>query len=176
MRIWHTALIEALPREQLVAQWRELSAIAGAIKKKGTPNHILVNFVLHYPWSDFISYAHYLRCEMSARGYRTTDAVMEKIRSVAEEQDYEILNFEDVYKEKMDYTYFYICYWNLYEKMLCGGISREDWLKIEKVKTNMEVQKAHKLIEEFNKNLITEEEKIICDKARKLFNKKESDI
>ena len=43
MRLWHIDLISVLPREQLVAQWRELSAIAGAIQKKGTPNHILVN-------------------------------------------------------------------------------------------------------------------------------------
>ena len=45
MRIWHTFLIEALPREQLVSQWREISSIVGAIQKNGTPNHILVNFV-----------------------------------------------------------------------------------------------------------------------------------
>ena len=60
MRLWHTDLIKVLPREQLVAQWRELSAIAGAIQKNGTPNHILVNFVLEYPWDDFISYAYYV--------------------------------------------------------------------------------------------------------------------
>lgn len=33
MRLWHTSLIEVLPREQLVGCWRELSAIAGAIQK-----------------------------------------------------------------------------------------------------------------------------------------------
>lgn len=43
MRLWHKDFIKALPREQLVAQWRELSAIAGAIQKSGTPNHILVS-------------------------------------------------------------------------------------------------------------------------------------
>ena len=48
MRLWHTELIKVLPREQLVAQWRELCAIAGAVQKNGTPNHILVNFVLDY--------------------------------------------------------------------------------------------------------------------------------
>ena len=34
MRLWHVDLIHVLPREQLVAQWRELSAIAGKIKIK----------------------------------------------------------------------------------------------------------------------------------------------
>ena len=55
MRVWHTDLIKVLPREQLVAQWRELSSIAGAIQKNGTPNHILVNFVLEYNYDHFIS-------------------------------------------------------------------------------------------------------------------------
>ena len=32
MRLWHTDLIPVLPKEQLVGQWRELSAIAGSIK------------------------------------------------------------------------------------------------------------------------------------------------
>ena len=46
MRLWHKDLIPALPRKQLLAQWRECCAIASNIAKKGTPNHILVNKVL----------------------------------------------------------------------------------------------------------------------------------
>ena len=57
MRLWHKDFIPVLPKGQLVAQWRELSAIAGSIKTKGTPNHILVNFVLIYDYDNFISYA-----------------------------------------------------------------------------------------------------------------------
>ena len=56
MRLWHTKFINVLPREQLVATWRELSAIAGAIQKNGTPNHVLVNFVTDYDYDHFISY------------------------------------------------------------------------------------------------------------------------
>ena len=69
MRLWHTKLISALPREHLVAQWRELSAIAGSIQTKGTPNHVLVNFVMNYDFDHFISYAYYIRQEMTARKY-----------------------------------------------------------------------------------------------------------
>ena len=43
IRLWHKDLITALPREQLVSQWRELSAAAGNILTRGTPNHILIN-------------------------------------------------------------------------------------------------------------------------------------
>ena len=124
MRLWHKDLIKVLPREQLVAQWRELSAIAGAIQKNGTPNHILVNFVLNYSWNDFISYAYYVRQEMTNRGYRTMSSVWDKITAVS--ADYNILPFDEVYKEKMDNTYFKICFYNLYEKILCGGISEPD--------------------------------------------------
>ena len=85
MRIWHTSLIKVLPREQLVAQWRELSSIAGAIKKNGTPNHILVNFVLDYDYDNFISYAKYVREEMTSRGYRTMNSVWDKITSLKED-------------------------------------------------------------------------------------------
>ena len=124
MRLWHIKLIEVLPREQLVAQWRELSAIAGAIQKNGTPNHILVNFVLDYPYEHFVSYAYHVRKEMTKRGYRTMNSVWDKITAL--DENYTILPLKEVYKEKMNNTYLKICYYNLYEKILCGGIKEPD--------------------------------------------------
>ena len=129
MRLWAKQLIPVLPREQLVAQWRELSSIAGLIQKKGTPNHILVNFVLDYDFDHFISYAAAVRSEMTSRGYRTMDSVWEKITSL--KPNWNQLPPEEIYKEKMNSEYFLICYCNLYEKYLCGGIKEEDWLKID---------------------------------------------
>ena len=131
MRLWHKDFISVLPREQLVAQWRELSAIAGAIQKNGTPNHILVNFVLNYPWDDLISYAYYVREEMTKRDYRTMSSVWDKITALSAE--YKILPFEQVYTEKMDNNYFKICFYNLYEKILCGGIQEPDSSRIIKL-------------------------------------------
>ena len=130
MRLWHKDLIEVLPREQLVAQWRELSSIAGAIQKNGTPNHLLVNFVLDYPYNHFISYAYYVRAEMTRRGYRTMESVWKKITSLVDNNDYNILPINEVYPNKMDSTYFDICIHNLLEKHMCGGIVGEDWAKI----------------------------------------------
>ena len=89
MRLWHTALNKALPQQHLVAQWRELSAIAGAIQKNGTPNQVLVNFVLDYDYDHFISYAYYLREEMTKRKIRTMNSGWEKIISL--KPDYTIL-------------------------------------------------------------------------------------
>lgn len=131
MRIWHTNFIKVLPREQLVAAWRELSAIAGAIQKKGTPNHLLINFVLDYDYDHFISYAYYVRQEMTSRDYRTMDSVWNKI--VALKPNYALLPLNKIYEEKMNLTYVNICYFNLLEKWLCGGISNEDWNKIDEL-------------------------------------------
>ena len=118
MRLWHTKLIYVLPKMHIQAQWRELSAIAGAIQKNGTPNHILVNFVLDYDYDNFISYAYYIREEASKRGIRTMNSVWEKI--IALKPDYKLLPLEEIYKEKMNNTYLIICCYNLYEKYLCG--------------------------------------------------------
>ena len=128
MRLWHTSLIKALPLEQLVAQWRELSAIVGSIQKKGTPNHILVNFIMDYDFGHLISYAYYVREEITRRGYRTMNSVWDKITAL--KPNYTILPLKEVYARKMNNTYFDICWYNLYEKYLCGGIKDEDWVKI----------------------------------------------
>lgn len=129
MRLWDISMFSYLPREQLVAQWRECSAIAGAIQKKGTPNHILVNFVLDYDYNHFISYCFYLREEMTARGYRTMDSVWQKI--ILLKPEYAILHQSEVYPYKFNRTYKDICFYNLLEKYMCGGIKEEDWIKLQ---------------------------------------------
>lgn len=129
MRLWEISMLPFLPREQLVSQWRECSAIAGAIQKNGTPNHILVNFVLDYDYDHFISYCFYLREVMTSRGYCTMDSVWKKI--IVLKPEYTLLHQNDIYPEKFSLTYKNICYWNLFEKFLCGGISLKDWNQIE---------------------------------------------
>ena len=129
MRLWHTSFIEVLPREHLVAAWRELSAIAGAIQKNGTPNHVLVNFVLDYDYDHFISYAYYIRQEMTKRKYRTMNSVWDKI--VALKPNWTLLPLEEVYPHKMSDFYLTVCYYNLYEKYDCGMFDNFD--EIQKV-------------------------------------------
>lgn len=129
MRLWHTSLISALPREHLVAQWRECSAIAGSIQTKGTPNHVLVNFVMNYDFDHFISYAYYIRQEMTARKYRTMNNVWDKIVSL--KPNWTLLPLEEVYKNKMNDFYLTVCYYNLYEKFDCGMF--DDFDEIERI-------------------------------------------
>ena len=124
-------MLTVLPREQLVAQWRELSAIAGNIQTKGTPNHILVNKVLYYSFDHFISYAKELRDEMTVRNYRTMDSVWNKI--VALKPNWQEVPHCNLYFGWMNDDYFKVCYYNLYEKYTCGGIREEDWKNIQKL-------------------------------------------
>lgn len=124
MRLWHTKLIPALPREHLVAQWRELSSIAGKIQLYDTPNHVLVNFVMDYDFDHFISYAYYIRQEMTARNYRTMNSVWDKITAL--KPDWTLLPLEEVYKNKMNDFYLTVCYYNLYEKYDCGMFDNFD--------------------------------------------------
>ena len=135
MRLWHWKLISALPREQLVAQWRELSAIAGNLSTKGTPNHILVNKVLDYPREHFISYAFWVRQEMTRRGYRTMDSVWNKIYCTRE-VDYgemEIVPLEDLFPGWHNDRYLEQCYFNLEEKYDCGGVDEEWFRKVQNI-------------------------------------------
>lgn len=130
MRLWHKDFIKYLPREQLVAQWRELSAIAGNILTKDTPNHILVNKIMNYSFDHFISYAYYIRQEMSRRKYRTMDSVWNKICSVAN-HNFKLLAVDEIYPDWHNIRYLKQCYHNLEEKYDCGGIAKEDFEKIK---------------------------------------------
>ena len=129
MRLWSKQFIHVLPRQQLVAQWRECSAIAGNILTKGTPNHILVNKIMDYPIDHFISYSALVRGEMGNRGYKTMDSVANKIISL--KPDWKAIPYNELYDQWMDNIYLNICYWNLVEKYQCGGISQEEWDKIK---------------------------------------------
>ena len=130
MRLWHKYIISGLPREQLVAQWRECSAIAGNIIARGTPNHILVNKVMDYDFDHFITYSKMIREEMTKRGYRTMDSVWNKIESL--KSDWQRIDEKELFKEWMNEDYLKICFYNLYEKYLCGGIAETDWQTLMK--------------------------------------------
>lgn len=132
MRIWHKSLIKALPCEQLVAQWRELSAIAGNLNTKGTPNHILVNKVLDYPLDHFVSYAHYIRAEMTRRGYKTMESVWCKILDT-NGGAFELVSIEDLFPGWHNDRYLEQCYFNLEEKYDCGGVAQEWFEKVQNI-------------------------------------------
>ena len=128
MRLWHKDLISVLPDKQLTGQWRECCAIAKNIKEKGTPNHILVNRIMDFPLEHFTTYSRLVFAEMIKRGY---NADFWKFKKWIFE--YNNVSFEKLFTNWHDDHYFIQCYFNLQEKYECGGISEEEWKKIEEL-------------------------------------------
>lgn len=132
MRLWHKDLIEYLPRQQLLGQWRECCLIAKNIVEKGSPNHILVNPIMDYPISHFLTYALMVQTECGERGYKikpysfwryfpdTTWIVPLKRKTET----------KDIFWSWHTRRYMDQCVANLSEKFDRGGIPEEDWNKL----------------------------------------------
>ncbi|WP_131036456.1 pyrimidine dimer DNA glycosylase/endonuclease V [Clostridioides difficile] len=133
MRLWHKDLIDVLPKNQLVSQWRELLAIKGSIDKKGTPNHLLVNKVLNYSIDEFKFYTKIVHDEMLKRNYKPnelkyTSILKWKNRNFANDISNEhSLNLENLYDDWHNKMYLKQCLYNLEEKATCGGIPINEW-------------------------------------------------
>lgn len=134
MRLWHKDLISVLPRQQLLGQWRELCAIMANIEKNGTPNHVLVNKIMDYPLKHLLEYALEVQDEMKLRGYKCDfDRFADRYRAstLSQKGSNLIIWHRDLYEGWHDGRYLTQCYCNLQEKYDCGGISEEEWEKIE---------------------------------------------
>ena len=128
MRLWHKDLITFLPRQQLIAQWRECCCIAKNIFEKGTPNHLLVNKILNYDLKHFYTYGLYVCVEMIHRGYKCDSRKFDKYFSSGEI----IKDFSELFNEWHNERYLDQCYYNLQEKFDCGGIPEEEWNIVNK--------------------------------------------
>ena len=127
MRTWHFALVRYLPRQQLVSQWRDCVCMAKSICEKGTPNHILVNKIMDYPIEEFCDYCNIVLVEMVRRGYKVSESSINKL------EDYIGFSVDSEKQNSHPFAgwhnkeYAQICYWNLKEKYLCGGVSEKEW-------------------------------------------------
>lgn len=127
MRLWHKDLIPVLPRQQLLAQWRECCCIAKNIAEHDTPNHILVNKVMNYPIQHFITYTYLVAEEMKNRGYKVDKRKFDqyfKLRFILIE--------DGLFRNWHNERYLRQCYYNLQEKYDCGGITDQEWWIIHK--------------------------------------------
>lgn len=130
MRLWHKDLIDVLPRQQLLAQWRECCAIARNIATKDTPGHILVNRIMNYPENEFWSYAQKVYLEMRSRGYSCDFSAFSRwCKSMKIPETYS--DDLDLFPGWHNKRYLWQCYSNLEEKHDCGGIPDDEWLEIE---------------------------------------------
>lgn len=139
MRLWHKDLIPVLPRQQLLAQWRECCCIARNIAVNGTPNHILVNKILNYPLGMFTTYTRFVRDEMLRRGYKISKQALDNYRANINKCSVRLDNYNiietgpisELFKDWHNDRYLKQCYYTLQEEYDCGGISEEEWRKIE---------------------------------------------
>lgn len=131
MRLWHKDLIEVLPRQQLLGQWRECCLIAKCIQEKETPGHILVNKVMDYPIQEFINYTGLVYKEMSNRGYKVDWGKF--ICHIPNKEKHRLLyqGRDKIFKNWHNDRYLLQCYHNLQEKFDCGGITQEEWKRID---------------------------------------------
>lgn len=135
MRLWHVYLIKVLPMKQLVSQWRECCCIAKYIANKGTPNHLLVNKVLEYHYNNFNHYTMLVVNEMKNRGYKSTDkSIANYWENLIKAKDHfnNENNPSSLFEGWHNNRYLKQCYYNLQEKYDCGGISKEEWMKVYK--------------------------------------------
>lgn len=131
MRLWHKDLIPALPRKQLVGQWRECCLIAKALRD-GNLNHILVNRVKDFPPEHLYSYGVLAGKEMERRGIKVNPETFLRYF-----YDYGVLRelpVEEVFMDWHERRYLRQCYYNLEEKYDCGGIPDDEWVAINSLR------------------------------------------
>lgn len=138
MRLWHYKLLPVLDDFHIVAQYRELLAIKGAIDKNGTPNHRLVNKVLDYPITDFKWYFSLVRSELNSRNIRYNNKKALEVYNwhsdkFAFPKTFEWSNDNTPYMGWHNDRYLRQCYYNLEEKHDCGIVSDSAFEKIKKV-------------------------------------------
>lgn len=122
MRLWHKDLIPVLPRKQLLGQWRECCLIAKNIREKGTPNHLLVNKIMNYPFEHFLGYCRLVANEMKKRGYHCDENKISVCCGT-----YLSVKQTDLFCGWHNERYLKQCYYNLQEKYDCGGVPEEEW-------------------------------------------------
>ena len=127
IRLWHKDLIPYLPKNQLLGQWRECCCIAKNIADNGTPNHILVNKIMDYPIEHFAMYSYLIYDEMKTRKYKCNYNKFSKWIDINTGMPF----VNNLFKDWHNNRYLTQCYYNLQEKYDCGGISKEEWNKIE---------------------------------------------
>lgn len=132
MRLWHKDLIPVLPNKQLLGQWRECCCIARNIAINGTPNHLLVNKVMQYPYYEFCAYTSMVAAELAKRGYNIDFTRFAKYGYDAPEANatYELGH---IFAGWHNDRYLLQCVINLQEKYDCGGITENEWRAIYRI-------------------------------------------
>ena len=127
MRLWHIDLIPYLPKNQLVAQWRELNSI---FKKED--KHILINYLYNYSKEYLYDYSMAVVDEMSKRGIAIKSWL--NFNNYFQMVDDDSVMYAEFRFKEHDNEYLTICYWNLREKYLRGqkDFTKEVWDRLDR--------------------------------------------
>ena len=137
MRLWHKTLIPYLPKLQLLSQWRECCCICKNIADNGTPNHILVNKIMDYNAFNFWNYTFLIVEEMKRRGYKISTKSLNNFKHNFFKKDLvgkdalllhdPSISFDRLFWSWHNKRYLRECLFNLEEKAMCNGISKDEW-------------------------------------------------
>lgn len=127
MRLWSIDIIDVLPRQQLLSQWREINRLFVFGKRI---SHILINFIYDYDETDLYRYSLLVLSECRKRGYRINAKKMTSYFEAANILGHGVF-YNRPFAGKMTDRYLRQCYYNLQEKYDCGGMSEEEWKRIE---------------------------------------------
>ena len=127
MRIWHKDLVPILPKKQLVGQWRELCAMSINMEILGTPNHILVNKIMRYPMTHFMTFCDLVKWNMTKYGYSPSRLTINNIEDRIGIAMESYVPYDQLFDGWHNDRYLYQCISNLEEKYDCGGIPYEEW-------------------------------------------------
>lgn len=130
MRLWHNGLIEFLPQQMLISQWRECIAIKKQWEKN-TLKHRLVSYVLNYNKSYFYTYTYLIVKEMKKRNIKYQEKYIKEIYKFCYKDTKDFGNYLEMYPEH-NQRYLQQCLFNLEEKYDRGIISQQEWEKIYK--------------------------------------------
>lgn len=98
------------------------------LRKKGKPNHILVNKVLSSR-GDFYAYCNLIVGELKRRNYNVSEEAMKTcFDNILSNNNFETnsTHFE-IFYDWHNVRYLKQCLYNLQEKYDCGGISENEW-------------------------------------------------
>lgn len=127
MRLWHKDFINVLPRQQLLGQLRECVLIAKNIHETGKPNHLLVNPIMDYPISHFLQYIYIVIGSLSFRNYKVRPETLKKISDYLGEEPKPMVKMLELFENWHNELYLDICFYNLLEKLKCGGIQENEF-------------------------------------------------
>lgn len=137
MRMWHKGWISALPKQQLLVQWKDCCCISKELATKGELTDNFLRKILEYPVGHFQTYCELILIEMSQRGCevskKTYDNLCRNISIISGRRICKDQSPMKLFEGWHDDTYFWHDYSDLNNEYISAKIVKEEWQKIHSV-------------------------------------------